>query len=349
MRATLQRLVPQKKEFFRILWITTAMFPLFLMMRGKYFSDVAVDRYVREFFFLFLVLGLSTKLLYVFHFSIARPLRFRRNLNWQILAEILFIIITTPLIVTLIFRILFPEFFMPGKDWRMPIFILFITWILEFVYLYYFHFLDSQQRFREAVKDQERLRFEKITAQYKALQNHISPHFIFNCLGGIDALIRERPADASRVIHNLSDCLQHILITLEKNIISLEEELSFISKYEQLLQIRFPDSISINVFIDKTHLQKKIPPCLLQMLVENAVKHNAFDPARKLNIIISSLDGDRLSVSNNCNSIQSGEGPVPMGTGLENIRQRFLLLTQEPVQVKQTDKLFTATLPLLNC
>ncbi|MBK6825670.1 MAG: histidine kinase [Chitinophagaceae bacterium] len=217
-----------------------------------------------------------------------------------------------------------------------------------FIYLYYYRFKDAQEKFREVVANQERLKYEKITAQYKSLQNHISPHFIFNCLGGLDRMIRENPKEATRVIYSLSDCLQHILITLEKGTITLEEELIFIHKYEELLHIRFPGSIQISKFIDQVHYHKKIPPCIMQMLIENAVKHNNFNSENKLTIIISSLDGDRLSISNNYAAKKEENGQIRMGTGLDNIRQRFQLLTDEQIIIQQTSSLFTANLPLLN-
>lgn len=345
----IKKIVPRRTELLRILMIVAIIFPMFVLLRGKnQILLVSLSRYLSEIGLLFFTLITTTKSLQLFHYRVSKPRLSEKNLKWQIITEILFISLITPISIIIWDRIFFPEHFRNNGDIRVALFIFFINLFILFIYLYYYHFKDSQERFRMVVANQERLKFEKITAQYKSLQNHISPHFIFNCLGGLDTMIRENPEDASRVIYNLSDCLQHILIALDKGTIQLEEELSFITKYEKLLQIRFPDSISISIFIDKADYQKRVPPCILQMLVENAVKHNSFDKEHKLNIIISSLDGNRLSVSNNCVAkMKPGDQPR-VGTGLENIRQRFLLLTDEQLFIQQTDSLFTANLPLLN-
>lgn len=336
-----------KKEVIRIVLIVIIIFPFLAILRGQEFYKISPAKHLEELLFLALAMIFNTWLLRKFHDSIAVPGRKPVQVRWKIVSEILFILFITPLSTIGIFLLMYPSYLRPGSDWRTPVFYCFIILLIQFVFLYYYHFSDYLRRFSHSVSVQEKLKFEKITAQYKALQNHISPHFIFNSLGGLDHLVKNDPAKASRIIYNLSDCLQHIVVMLDKTLIPLAEEIGFLKNYEELLAIRFPDSIEIDIFVDAPDYDKHIPPCLLQMLVENAVKHNEFSKDNKLLIIISSLGSNRLSVSNNCNKkIETGPG-VQTGTGLDNIIQRFALLTEEQVFIQQTETLFTINLPLI--
>lgn len=347
MVLTSNRLLPGKKELIRVALIVMILFPFLAIFRGPVFFKLSAARHMRELFFLWLTILINTWLLKKFHIFLGQPGRRPKQVRWKIIAEILFILVITPLITLSIFMTMYPAYTYAASDKRTPIFFCFLLLMIQLVFLYYYHFSDYLRRFRMSVSIQEKLRFEKITAQYRALQNHISPHFIFNSLGGLDHLVKNNPEQASRTIYNLSDCLQHIVVMLDKTMIPLSEEITFLRKYEELLAIRFPGSIEIDIFVDPPDAEKYIPPCLLQMLVENAVKHNTFNKEHKLLIIISSLGSNRLSVSNNCSKKMESGSAIQTGTGLENIVQRFALLTPEEVRIQQTETLFTINLPLL--
>ncbi len=310
-------------------------------------KPVSAIRHIKEVVFflisIFSVLGLQ----YFLHTRISQLSFLKDRIRLQIIIELMLSVVYTSLICFGVFMILLPVYMHKGSDFRTLILFTMIIFMIQLVYLFYHHLSDYLERFKTLLLKAEKARYEKITAQYKALQNHIGPHFIFNSLTGLDAMVKKEPAIASKIISHLSDLLRHIIITLDKVTIPLAAELEFIERYYALLDIRFPGCIVLQKKIDPLHMAKKIPPCLLQILVENAVKHSIISTEQPLIISITSLSDNRLEVSNNISKRKSfGYLPVT-GTGLNNVRQRYALLTEERLDIFQTDERFSVILPLL--
>lgn len=196
------------------------------------------------------------------------------------------------------------------------------------------------------IKRLQKLNNEKIQFQFEVLRNQVNPHFLFNSFNNLIIAIEENPSLAITYVEQLSDFFRNIVNYREKEVITLAEELTVLKTYFFLQQQRLGDSIQMHVDINETQANKLlIPPLTLQLLVENAIKHNAVSIQSPLHIHLS-ISGDVLSVSNNKktrSSVQPGTG-----MGLENIFNRFTLLTNQSVQIINEANNFTVFLPLLN-
>ncbi|MDO4758818.1 MAG: histidine kinase [Rikenellaceae bacterium] len=181
--------------------------------------------------------------------------------------------------------------------------------------------------------------------QYNKLKMQINPHFLFNSLNILDFLVLEQETErASAFIHKLSDCYRYMLKNEDEQLVLLQEELIFARKYAELLQERFTSGFSIRYEIQDDCLARHIVPCALQLLIENATKHNIVSPDQPLEITIRT-EGDRLLVSNPLQPRLSKQPSTRKG--LNNIRQQYLDLSGKEIVVEQTDTEFRVELPLL--
>jgi hypothetical protein len=191
----------------------------------------------------------------------------------------------------------------------------------------------------------EALRNRQLRAELEVLRNQISPHFLFNSLHALLTLIHEDVDQASQFTKDLSRLYRYILIHKDKDVVDLGSELDFTQAYINLLKVRFPRSQNILITVAPEHRRMLIPPLAIQILLENALKHNVAGPARPLEVTVSVEDGPSLVVSN---SLNPGQGPVEgTGTGLANIRQRYAYLSDRPVRIAATQDQFVVALPLL--
>ncbi len=196
---------------------------------------------------------------------------------------------------------------------------------------------------RQASIDSEKLQKEGMAAKYESLKNQVNPHFLFNSLNALTNLVYEDQDKAAKFIKQLSQVYRYVLDTRDKEVVSLEEENAFLKSYLFLQQIRFGDKLKLNVAIDE--VKTKLPPLVLQMLIENAIKHNEISEDNPLTIHVYS-DGEFLVIENNLQRkpVMADESP---GIGLENICKRYEFLTNKEVRIEQTDK-FTVKLPLIS-
>jgi len=182
------------------------------------------------------------------------------------------------------------------------------------------------------------------SAKFDALKNQLDPHFLFNSLNVLTSLIEENPPAATRFTTSLSKVYRYVLEQKNKELVTLEEELNFAKLYMSLLAVRFEDSI---VFTSPSQLenpQAKVVPLSLQLLLENAVKHNQVMPSKKLYVTITEENGN-LVVTNNSQPKQVLK--VSTGVGLRNIRDRYALLTKRPVIINENRKEFSIAIPIL--
>lgn len=182
------------------------------------------------------------------------------------------------------------------------------------------------------------------SAKFDALKNQLDPHFLFNSLNVLTSLIEENPEAATRFTTSLSKVYRYVLEQKNKELVTVEEELKFASLYMSLLAVRFEDSIVFTVPENLKNLQAKVVPLSLQLLLENAVKHNQVSPSKKLNITISEED-ETLVIKNNLQPKQVLKEST--GVGLRNIRDRYLLLTKRPVSIVENRREFSVSIPVL--
>jgi hypothetical protein len=196
---------------------------------------------------------------------------------------------------------------------------------------------------RQTAVDAEKLKRESTMAQYESLKNQVNPHFLFNSLNVLTNLVYENQDKAVKFIKQLSEVYRYVLDTRDKEVVDLREELAFLRSYAFLQHIRFGDKLNMDIQLNGVN--GKIPPLALQLLVENAIKHNEISQENPLTIRIST-DKEFVVVSNTIREkgFQTENSP---GIGLANIRRRYEFLTSTKVDVQASDNTFTIKLPLI--
>jgi len=191
----------------------------------------------------------------------------------------------------------------------------------------------------------EQLEKQQLLNEIALLKIQVNPHFLFNSLSILSSLVRVNPDLAEQFIDQLSRSYRYILEQKEQSLVSLRTELEFIQSYVFLLKIRFENKFDLDIQLDDAVLDRfTIPPLTLQLLIENAVKHNRMSAAEPLRIVVSVVD-DMLVVHNR---LQPRPSPAEStGIGLQNIQNRYALLTDKPVRAGEENGEFVVKLPLL--
>jgi sensor histidine kinase YesM len=215
--------------------------------------------------------------------------------------------------------------------------VLFITHVYETVFLV----KDSET---EMLRN-EQLERAKVEAELQALKNQIDPHFIFNALNTISYFIDESPSKAKKFNEHLADVYRYILQNKSRNLVMVQEEIFFLQDYFSLQEIRYGDAVLLNIFIpDEVFEQYIMPPISMQILVENAFKHNEFSAQAPLGITVT-YQNEKIIVENKM--IKKGAGKRSSNVGLANLQERYRLTTGMSIEIKQTDNIFSVSLPLL--
>ncbi|EDM44681.1 hypothetical protein SCB49_13955 [unidentified eubacterium SCB49] len=207
-----------------------------------------------------------------------------------------------------------------------------------FYFLYYYK-----------TKQDNRVKEQKIiagvaSAQFDALKNQLDPHFLFNSLNVLTSLIEENPEAATKFTTALSKVYRYVLEQKNKELVTIEEEIKFANLYMSLLKMRFEDSIVFTTPAILKNPEGKVVPLALQLLLENAVKHNQVTPSKKLHITITESEG-AITVTNNLQKKQSLK--ESSGVGLKNIKQRYALLTSEIVKIEHSEAVFEISIPII--
>jgi len=212
-----------------------------------------------------------------------------------------------------------------------------------------FHLLHAvayyMERYKNKQLEAEELLRMHTQAELQSIKSQVNPHFLFNNLNVLSALVMKQSQDANHFIEAFSNVYQYILRNQEKELIDLQQELDFLEPYIYLLQHRFPNSIQLNIQIAAEAKQLQVVPVALQMLVENAIKHNIVSPQQPLQIHITSSDKKQLTVANN---LQPKRNKAASGNvGLANIDQRYAITTGKHIEVKNDGQQFSVSIPLI--
>lgn len=210
------------------------------------------------------------------------------------------------------------------------------------VYIYYYTYFTSLDK--KMSIDEQKVITGSVSAQFESLKNQLDPHFLFNSLNVLNALIEENPEKAQEFTNGLSKTYRYILDQKNKELVPLEEELDFAKTYIELLQMRFEESLTYEIDPSTVQIDAKVVPLSLQLLLENVIKHNKATSTNPLHIIIKQENG-YLLVENNLNLRQVNENRK--GIGLTNIADRYALLTNKPIKVEQTETKFIIQIPIL--
>ncbi len=226
--------------------------------------------------------------------------------------------------------------------WQVGIFSGAMTLIIGGMYeaVYFF------EKWRDSIKVTEELKSQQIKTQFAVLQNQMSPHFLFNSLNTLTTLIAENQETAIQFTQKLSEVYRYILSNKNRELVSLEEELDFAKSYVFLLQMRYPDNLSVEFDIEEHYLSTHIAPLTLQMLIENAIKHNEVSRKRPLTISIYVDRESSIIVENNL-QIKSSLGESTK-TGLSNIRKRYNILADREIMITNSDSIFRVSVPIIN-
>lgn len=188
------------------------------------------------------------------------------------------------------------------------------------------------------------LQKENAVLKYRQLKSQINPHFLFNSLNVLVSLINKDSGLAVKYTKKLSAVYRYVLTRDEQDTVTVGEEVEFIGNYISILKTRFDAGLEFRFDIRPADMSRSVPPMSLQLLVENAVKHNAVSPEKPLSIDIAS-DGHFLCVSNNINPrLSSGEGT---GVGLKNLSNKYAILAGRDISVSDDGNVFSVKLPLL--
>jgi two-component system LytT family sensor kinase len=182
------------------------------------------------------------------------------------------------------------------------------------------------------------------TAKFESLKNQLDPHFLFNSLNVLTSLIGENPNLAEKFTTKLSKVYRYVLEQRNKDLVPIEEELKFAKTYMELLGMRFEDAVKFNIPDSLSNNALKIVPLSLQLLLENAVKHNVVSSSKPLTINIYE-EANYLIIENNINPKEAIGKSTKVG--LQNITDRYGLITQKGVKVENNNKTFKVSLPLL--
>ena len=195
-----------------------------------------------------------------------------------------------------------------------------------------------------SVQEKEMLKRESLQAQLNALKTQVNPHFLFNNLNTLCSIIPENPKQAVDFVQELSKVYRYILEVKDEKSISVRDEIKVLQAYAFLLKTRFGNNFNLDISITEQEMEYKIVPFSLQLLVENAIKHNVVSADKPLKIFVHTEDGNLL-VSNNLQ--KKNQIVESTGIGLNNIRNRYKLLTDKLVAVKETALQFTVSIPLI--
>ncbi len=199
------------------------------------------------------------------------------------------------------------------------------------------------RNWRTSLLEVEQLKQEKIKTAYQALQNQLNPHFLFNNFNMLLSEIRRDPANAVRITEKLADVYRYVLESKNHETVSLREEAEFVDALIFLHKIRFGLNLAVEVQLPADISEFRLPPLTLQILLENALKHNIVSTGHPLHIRIG-IEDNYLVVANN---IQLRKSTYSTGLGLENIKMRYSFLTGQKVTVITDDNRFVVKVPLL--
>lgn len=202
------------------------------------------------------------------------------------------------------------------------------------------------EAWKSNVRKTESLEKERVQAQLDALKSQMDPHFLFNSMNTLAALIDEDNRDAQLYLEKLADVYRYVLVHRNNNTVSLEEELGCVEAYVYLNKIRFRDNLQVSIRLSDQARRGFVIPLCLQMLVENAIKHNGASKENPLKIDIYDEAGERIVVENNVSEkvVMNKSTRV----GLQNIVNRYSLLTENEVSIVKTATMFRVQIPLIS-
>lgn len=214
----------------------------------------------------------------------------------------------------------------------------------------FFHLLNAIlfffREYRRQWTEAEELRRTNAQAQMQLIKSQINPHFLFNNLNVLSGMVIKDNPDANKFIEEFSKVYRYVLNNQDKELVELRSELEFIHPYLFLLNKRFDKGLTVDIHIPDHYKTWHVVPAALQMLIENAIKHNVVSRNKPLHIDIHANGDQTLVVKNNLQPRTMSEPSTRIG--LQNIMKRYELISGRSVIIRKTEEIFEVTLPLLN-
>jgi len=218
--------------------------------------------------------------------------------------------------------------------------------LVAFVVTLAYHVVGFYKNLQDAKLKEKSFESESNSAKFDALKNQLDPHFLFNSLNVLSALIDEDTEKAQDFTIGLSKVYRYVLDQKNKDLVSLNDEIKFARTYLNLLKMRFEDSINVDIDESTYKIKAKVIPLSLQLLLENAIKHNQISEKNPLLIRIY-ISSDLLVIENNYQPKIASSAQKRNGIGLDNIKLRYKLFTDKTCLIEQTEDTFSVKLPLL--
>lgn len=323
-----------------VLWSTCTM-----QTTGQFTLDL-----LASFFFSWLIIessiGIADGLEKYLPWSSSPLLRFLMQVMLTLLASASILLVENQ-----VYTWIYPGKLTPKEEletWQFFVISLLVSLMISTVHTGYFLLTRWKNTLEEAAELKVRameLNEVALQAELQSLKLQLNPHFLFNNFSVLSELILEDTAKASRFLDKLSKVYRYMIQNLKQDLVPLKDELIFVKAYQYLIQIRHGEQVYIQFEIDNGLLSKWIPPITLQLLIENAIKHNRATRTEPLTIYISQIE-NHLRVSNN---LQPLPNPLPStGLGLGNINNRYKILSCEMPKVGADETLFWVDLPVFD-
>lgn len=276
-----------------------------------------------------------------------KKLPYEKGLLRRIVIQTLLCLFLIFPIITIIIFFIIPTFVKSAPDifsnvYKVAAYFV-ITLVILVINVAFFgkYYLDA---WKKAIVDKEQLEKERAQVQYDNLKNQLNPHFLFNTLTSLNSLISENQELASRFLQHLSKVYRYVLQHQDKELVSLSTEVNFIKNYVFLIETRFAHSLKVNIHINPKDAEKQIVPVTLQILIENAIKHNSVSEESPLIISIFTENGF-LCVENNLQRKSTVEHSHKMG--MANMAHLYSFISQEPMKVFENEFTFKVQVPLI--
>jgi two-component system, LytTR family, sensor kinase len=216
--------------------------------------------------------------------------------------------------------------------------------ITVFIYEIFYGWFYSYRYYSVTQVEELRAERHQLELQFESLKSQISPHYLFNCLNTISSLLYKDSRLAEEFIRRMADTFLYVVSNQKQKLVSLSEEVDFVKAYCFLLQVRFEQNLKLEINLPANVMSSKIPPLALQMLVENAIKHNRISKDSTLMIYIAAPDNTHITVTNN--KTKPLQSVVSFKVGLTNIKERYKFFTDKELIVQDNEK-FSVQLPVL--
>ena len=220
-----------------------------------------------------------------------------------------------------------------------------VVMILTFIATLSWYTSYTYKQWKVSLEEKEKLQKENLQTEFESLKSQVNPHFLFNSLNSLSTLIDEDPPKAEKFLDEMSKVYRYLLRNNEDGLTTVASELQFIKSYYHLLKTRYNDGIDMQIEVEDAFMNFLIPPLTLQLLVENAVKHNNILKESPLQILIGTTETGRLLVTNNLQKKKLKVNSTRVG--LANIKNKYKLLNQPDVIIREDERDFSVIVPLI--